>query len=207
MHRSFAAGSPQAIDAVRTIADSLGAPYAAPYSFGSVPALRRRAGAGRATTSCARHVPAVRVRQARRRAGRRRGDRRAAAVRCASACAGSASASSSAARTSTPPRSPPDCPALRSRRPLRVQAPHPPEAVHWSQSVRGSAWRKHESRCRLDRSRSWRRLQRRPRPATPDPGGPIPSGVRKTRPEAPTGSRPRRCSKPFVWSGPARSTT
>ena len=34
MHRSFAAGSPQAIDAVRTIADSLGAPYAAPYSFG-----------------------------------------------------------------------------------------------------------------------------------------------------------------------------
>jgi threonine dehydratase len=34
MHRSFAAGSPQAIDKVRTIADSLGAPYAAPYSFG-----------------------------------------------------------------------------------------------------------------------------------------------------------------------------
>jgi threonine dehydratase len=34
MHRSFAAGSPQAIDAVLTIADSLGAPYAAPYSFG-----------------------------------------------------------------------------------------------------------------------------------------------------------------------------
>jgi threonine dehydratase len=33
MRRSFAAGSPQAIDAVRTIADSLGAPYAAPYSF------------------------------------------------------------------------------------------------------------------------------------------------------------------------------
>jgi threonine dehydratase len=33
MHRSFAAGSPQSIDAVRTIADSLGAPYAAPYSF------------------------------------------------------------------------------------------------------------------------------------------------------------------------------
>lgn len=33
MHRSFAAGSPQAIEAVRTIADSLGAPYAAPYSF------------------------------------------------------------------------------------------------------------------------------------------------------------------------------
>jgi threonine dehydratase len=33
MHRSFAAGSAQAIDAVRTIADSLGAPHAAPYSF------------------------------------------------------------------------------------------------------------------------------------------------------------------------------
>ncbi|HEX9733931.1 MAG TPA: threonine/serine dehydratase [Thermoanaerobaculia bacterium] len=33
MHRSFAAGTPQAIDRVRTIADSLGAPHAAPYSF------------------------------------------------------------------------------------------------------------------------------------------------------------------------------
>jgi threonine dehydratase len=33
MHRSFAAGSPQAIDKVRTIADSLGAPHAQPYSF------------------------------------------------------------------------------------------------------------------------------------------------------------------------------
>jgi len=33
MHRSFAAGSPQAIEAVRTIADSLGAPHCAPYSF------------------------------------------------------------------------------------------------------------------------------------------------------------------------------
>ena len=33
MHRSFAAGSPQSIDKVRTIADSLGAPYAAPYSM------------------------------------------------------------------------------------------------------------------------------------------------------------------------------
>lgn len=33
LHRSFAAGSPQAIDAVRTIADSLGAPRAEPYSF------------------------------------------------------------------------------------------------------------------------------------------------------------------------------
>ncbi|MHC5066238.1 MAG: threonine ammonia-lyase [Planctomycetota bacterium] len=33
MHRSFAAGSPQKIDAVRTIADSLGAPHAAQYSF------------------------------------------------------------------------------------------------------------------------------------------------------------------------------
>lgn len=34
MSRSLAAGSPQAIAAVRTIADSLGAPHAAPYSFG-----------------------------------------------------------------------------------------------------------------------------------------------------------------------------
>lgn len=33
MVRSFAAGTPQAIEAVRTIADSLGAPYALPYSF------------------------------------------------------------------------------------------------------------------------------------------------------------------------------
>jgi threonine dehydratase len=33
MHRSFAAGAPVAIEAVRTIADSLGAPMALPYSF------------------------------------------------------------------------------------------------------------------------------------------------------------------------------
>ena len=33
MHRSFAAGSPQKIERVTTIADSLGAPYAMPYSF------------------------------------------------------------------------------------------------------------------------------------------------------------------------------
>ena len=33
MHRSFAAGSPEGIDQVTTIADSLGAPHAAPYSF------------------------------------------------------------------------------------------------------------------------------------------------------------------------------
>ncbi|MDA0230086.1 MAG: threonine/serine dehydratase [Proteobacteria bacterium] len=33
MSRSFRAGSPQTIDKVRTIADSLGAPYALPYSF------------------------------------------------------------------------------------------------------------------------------------------------------------------------------
>ena len=33
MHRSFAAGAPQSISAVHTIADSLGAPHAAPYSF------------------------------------------------------------------------------------------------------------------------------------------------------------------------------
>ncbi len=38
MHRSFAAGSPQALEAVRTIADSLGAPRCEPYSF----ALNRR---------------------------------------------------------------------------------------------------------------------------------------------------------------------
>lgn len=34
MSRSFAAGEPQSIDRVDTIADSLGAPYAMPYSFG-----------------------------------------------------------------------------------------------------------------------------------------------------------------------------
>jgi threonine dehydratase len=33
MHRSFASGKPEAIDQVRTIADSLGAPHAEPYSF------------------------------------------------------------------------------------------------------------------------------------------------------------------------------
>jgi threonine dehydratase len=33
MHRSFASGRPESIDAVHTIADSLGAPYALPYSF------------------------------------------------------------------------------------------------------------------------------------------------------------------------------
>lgn len=33
MHRSFASGKPESIDKVRTIADSLGAPYAARYSF------------------------------------------------------------------------------------------------------------------------------------------------------------------------------
>jgi len=33
MHRSFRAGSPQAIDAVHTIADSLGAPRCEPYSY------------------------------------------------------------------------------------------------------------------------------------------------------------------------------
>ena len=33
MHRSFAAGSPQGIENVTTIADSLGAPHAAPFSF------------------------------------------------------------------------------------------------------------------------------------------------------------------------------
>jgi threonine dehydratase len=34
MHRSFASGRPESIEQVRTVADSLGAPYAAPYSFG-----------------------------------------------------------------------------------------------------------------------------------------------------------------------------
>ncbi len=33
MHRSFAAGRPESIDRIHTIADSLGAPHAAPYSF------------------------------------------------------------------------------------------------------------------------------------------------------------------------------
>lgn len=33
MHLSFASGQPEAIGTVRTIADSLGAPFAAPYSF------------------------------------------------------------------------------------------------------------------------------------------------------------------------------
>ena len=34
MHRSFASGRPERIDQAATIADSLGAPYAAPYTFG-----------------------------------------------------------------------------------------------------------------------------------------------------------------------------
>ncbi len=34
MHRSLASGEPMRIDKVRTIADSLGAPFALPYSFG-----------------------------------------------------------------------------------------------------------------------------------------------------------------------------
>lgn len=34
MHRSFAAGSPQSLDKVDTIADSLGPPYALPYTYG-----------------------------------------------------------------------------------------------------------------------------------------------------------------------------
>ena len=33
MHRSFAAGKPQSIDEIKTIADSLGAPFVMPYSF------------------------------------------------------------------------------------------------------------------------------------------------------------------------------
>lgn len=34
MHRSFAQGKPASIDKIQTIADSLGAPHAAPYSYG-----------------------------------------------------------------------------------------------------------------------------------------------------------------------------
>ena len=34
MHRSFASGKPESIERVETIADSLGAPFALPYSFG-----------------------------------------------------------------------------------------------------------------------------------------------------------------------------
>ena len=34
MHRSLASGGPKGIDKVRTIADSLGSPFALPYSFG-----------------------------------------------------------------------------------------------------------------------------------------------------------------------------
>ncbi len=34
MHKSLACGEPMKIDAIRTIADSLGAPFALPYSFG-----------------------------------------------------------------------------------------------------------------------------------------------------------------------------
>jgi threonine dehydratase len=34
LHRSFAAGEPKSIEKVRTIADSLGSPFAMPYSFG-----------------------------------------------------------------------------------------------------------------------------------------------------------------------------
>ena len=33
MHRSFAAGEPQSIDEIKTIADSLGAPFVMPYSY------------------------------------------------------------------------------------------------------------------------------------------------------------------------------
>ncbi|MBK8977333.1 MAG: threonine/serine dehydratase [Planctomycetes bacterium] len=57
MHRSFAAGSPQAIDAVRTIADSLGAPRAEPYSF----ALCRRAVAELAAVDDADLAAAMRL--------------------------------------------------------------------------------------------------------------------------------------------------
>lgn len=47
MNRSFASGRPEAIEEVRTIADSLGAPHAAPYSF----ALCRRSVDGLVTVT------------------------------------------------------------------------------------------------------------------------------------------------------------
>ena len=107
MWRSFAAGSPQRLERVATIADSLGAPYALPYSFGlcrrfadeivriedaaMVDAMRlafddAEAGAGagrrRRHRGPARPVARAARRPARRRAGvrleHRRGDLRAA---------------------------------------------------------------------------------------------------------------------------------
>ena len=96
MWRSFVAGSPQRLERVATIADSLGAPYALPYSFGlcrrfadeivriedeamvdamrlAFDTLKLTLGAGR----CRRHRRTARpvARAARRPAGRRAGVR------------------------------------------------------------------------------------------------------------------------------------
>lgn len=57
MHRSFAAGSPQAIERVATIADSLGAPYALPISY----ALCRRHLDGLVRVSDAQLLEAMRL--------------------------------------------------------------------------------------------------------------------------------------------------
>ena len=119
MHRSFAAGSPQPIDAVRTIADSLRRPARGALQLRPVPAVRGRPGAGERRRAAARHVPAVRVRQAGGGARRRRAPPPPCAARCSSACAASAWASSCAARTSTTPRSPSRSPPGPSRRPRR----------------------------------------------------------------------------------------
>ena len=100
MHRSFAAGSPQAIDKVRTIADSLGAPHAAPYSFEALPPLRRRAGDGRRRRLAPGHGPAFPRRQDRRGAGRRRSHGRSGRSVAGSAWRGARSVLSSVVATS-----------------------------------------------------------------------------------------------------------
>ena len=92
MHRSFAAGSPQAIDAVRTIADSLGAPYAAPYSFGLCRRFVDELVLVTTTQLRARHGAAVRARPSWRSSPPAPRPPPPSAVRCASACAASASA-------------------------------------------------------------------------------------------------------------------
>ena len=74
MHRSFAAGSPQAIERVRTIADSLGAPFRPALFLRTLPALRGRAGEDRRRGHAPRHGAALRRDEARRRAGGCRGD-------------------------------------------------------------------------------------------------------------------------------------
>ena len=74
MHRSFAAGSPQAIDKVTTIADSLGAPYAQPYSFGLCRRYVDELVKDRRRGDAPRHGALVRRYEARGGAGRRGGD-------------------------------------------------------------------------------------------------------------------------------------